>query len=232
MLNCAVSCILCAFYNEAITERNAYKNKNMNLMELLKWQMSDGVLDGLSSQLNIGDKKETSNAANAAISILMSALTKNATNSNDGLSGLVGALDRDHDGSILDDIMGLMTGKSQSNNQSMMNGAGILKHLLGAKQNNAIDMLTKVSGLDQNQSSGLLMKLAPMVLGVLGRVKKQKSMDQVGLQDYLRKSQDQFVQEDSQRSIFTKLLDQDGDGNAMDEIASIGMKVLGGFLRR
>lgn len=210
----------------------ACKTEYMNLMDLLKWQMSDGVIDGLSNQLNIGNKQETSNATNAAISILMSALTKNSTQSDSGLNGLMGALDRDHDGSILDDIAGLLSGRSQASNQSMMNGAGILKHLLGGKQNNAIEMLTKMSGLNQDQSSGLLMKLAPMVLGVLGRVKKQQGMDSRGLQDYLRNSQEQFVKEDNQRSIFTKLLDQDGDGNVMDEVASIGMKVLGGFLRR
>lgn len=201
-------------------------------MDLLKWQLSDGVIDGMTQKLDIGDRNKTSNATNAALSILMSALTKNATQSESGLSGLMGALKKDHDGSILDDIMGLMTGRSQPQNQRMMDGTGILSHLLGGKQNGAIDMLMKMSGLDQNQSSTMLAKLAPMVLGVLGRVKKQNHLDEGGLKDYLKQSQQKFIKEDENRSIFTKLLDQDGDGNIADDVASIGMKVLGNFFKR
>ena len=136
----------------------------MDLMELLKWQLSDGVINNMSKQLNIGDANKTTNATNAAISILMSAVTKNATGSSSGLQGLMGALDRDHDGSILDDVVGLMSGRSQASNQKMMNGSGILSHLLGGKQNGAIDILTNMSGLDQNQSASLLTKLLSAVL--------------------------------------------------------------------
>jgi len=61
----------------------------------------------------------------------MSALAKNSTQSESAISGLTGTLDRDHDGSILDDIMGLMTGKTQQQNQKMLNGQGTLSHVLG-----------------------------------------------------------------------------------------------------
>lgn len=204
----------------------------MDLMDLLKWQLSDGVINGMDSQLNIGNSQKTNAAAQTALSIMMSALAKNSTSSPDALSGLAGALDRDHDGSILDDVMGLMTGKSQANNSKMMNGAGILGHLLGGKQNNAVDMLMKMSGLDQNQSLALMSKLAPMVLGVLGRVKKQNNMDSGQLSDYLKTSQQSFIKADNNRSIFEKLLDQDNDGSIADEVTSIGLKVLGNFFKR
>ena len=204
----------------------------MDLMDLLQWQLSDGVLNGMNDQLNIGDSKKTSVAANAALSVLMSAVAKNATSNDNALSGLAGALDRDHDGSLLDDLMGFMSGRAQPQNQKMLNGAGILGHVLGGKQNNAIDMLSKMSGLDKNQSMGMLVKLAPMVLGVLGRYKKQKQMDNNGLRDYLGQSQRTYQEKNKGADIFTKLLDQDGDGSMMDEVASIGLKVLGNFLRR
>ena len=204
----------------------------MNLMDLLQWQLSDGVLNGMSNQLNIGDQKKTNVAANTALSILMSAISKNANSSSSALSGLAGALDRDHDGSILDDLMGLMTGRVQSQNQSMLNGAGILKHVLGGNQNSAVDMLSKMSGLDSNQSVSMLAKLAPMVLGVLGRFKKQKQLDSNGLQDYLSNSQQQYVKQNEGADIFTKFLDKDGDGSVMDEVASMGLKVLGNFLKK
>ena len=204
----------------------------MNLMDLLKWQLSDGVINGMSDQLNIGDAKKTSTAAQAALSVLMGALSKNSTASESALSGLAGALDRDHDGSILDDVIGMISGQTKMGTTKTLNGAGILGHLLGGKQNNAIDLLTKMTGLDNNQSAGLLMKLAPMVLGVLGRYKKQNQLNTNQLSDFLRSSQQEYVKAEPQRSVFEKILDQDGDGNVMDEVASIGLKVLGGLFKK
>lgn len=201
-------------------------------MDLLNWQLSDGVVDQMSSKLEIGDNQKTGSAAKAALSILMSALAKNSASSSSNLSGLMGALDKDHDGSVLDDLVGLLSGQRQASNSRTMNGAGILGHLLGGKQNNVVDMLMKVSGLNQQQSSGLLSQLAPLVLGVLGRVKKQNQMDSTSLSEYIRNSQQTYIQEDKNRSVFEKILDQDGDGSVMDELAGIGMKVLGGFLKR
>jgi len=204
----------------------------MNLMDLLQWQLSDGVLNGMDQQLNIGNSEKTNVAANAALNLLMSAISKNATSSESALSGLAGALDRDHDGSILDDLMGLLGGQKKAQNDKMLNGAGILGHLLGQKQETAAGALSQISGLDKNQSLGMLMKLAPVVLGVLGRVKKQKHMDNQGLQQFLNVSQEQYVQKNQGADIFTKLLDKDGDGSVMDEVASMGMKMLGNFLKR
>jgi hypothetical protein len=203
----------------------------MNLMDLLKWQLSDGVINGMSDQLNIGDSQKTGSAAQAALSVLMGALSKNSTSSESALSGLSGALDRDHDGSILDDVMGLVTGQTNMGTNKTLNGAGILGHLLGGKQDNAVNMLMKMTGLDTNQSAGLLVKLAPMVLGVLGRYKKQNHLDQNGLSDFLRTSQQEYVKEAPERSIFEKFLDQDGDGSVMDEVAEMGLKVLGNLFK-
>ncbi len=200
-------------------------------MDLLKWQLSDGVINGMSNQLNIGDSKKTGSAAQAALSVLMGALSKNSTSSESALTGLSGALDRDHDGSILDDVMGLVTGQSNMGTNKTLNGAGILGHLLGGKQDNAVNMLMKMTGLDTNQSAGLLVKLAPMVLGVLGRYKKQNHLDQNGLSDFLRTSQQEYVKEAPERSIFEKFLDQDGDGSVMDEVAEMGLKVLGNLFK-
>lgn len=203
----------------------------MNLMDLLKWQLSDGVINGMSNQLNIGDSKKTSSAAQAALSVLMGALSKNSISSESALSGLSGALDRDHDGSILDDVMGMVTGQTNMGTSKTLNGAGILGHLLGGKQDGAVGMLKQMTGLDTNQSAGLLMKLAPMVLGVLGRYKKQNNLDQSGLSDFLKSSQQQYVKEAPERSVFERFLDQDGDGSVMDEVASMGLKVLGNLFR-
>lgn len=203
----------------------------MDLMDLLQFQMSDRLLDGLSSGLGINDKQKTTVASNAAMSFLMNALSNNASDSS-GLSALAGALDKDHDGSILDDIIGLATGSTSLGNNRVLNGAGILAHVLGGKQNNVVSSLSNMSGLSSNQSLGLLMKLAPVVLNVLGRLKKQKAMDSNGLGDFLKTSQNNYKQQNQNVDLITKILDRDGDGNVMDEVTQIGLKALGGFFGR
>ena len=203
----------------------------MDLMDLLKWQLSDGVINGIDQELNIGNPEKTTAASQAALSVLMSALTKNSTQSESALSGLVGALDRDHDGSVLDDIAGLVTGNSRAASPKSMDGTGILSHLLGQRQGNASELLTKMTGLDKEQSMGLLIKLAPMVLGVLGRYKKQNKLNQGQVSDFLRGSQKNFIKQDKQRSVFEQILDQDGDGSVMDDAAGIGMKLLSGLFK-
>lgn len=204
----------------------------MDLMDLLKWQLSDGVISGLDQELNIGNAEKTNAASQAALSVLMSALAKNSTSSESALGGLVGALDRDHDGSILDDVVGMVTGQARVTNPKTMDGTGILGHLLGGRQNNAVDLLTQMTGLDKNKSLSLLIKLAPMVLGVLGRYKKQNNLDKSQLNDFLKTSQQKYVTANKERSIFERILDQDGDGSIADEAASIGFKLLGNLFKK
>lgn len=201
-------------------------------MDLLKWQLSEGVVNGIDQQLNIGSPEKTTAASQAAMSVLMSAMAKNSSQSSSGLSGLASALDRDHDGSILDDVIGLVSGQSRTSSSRTMNGTGILTHLLGQRQDNAVQLLTKMTGLDEGKSMALLIKLAPMVLGVLGRYKRQNNLNEHQLSNFLSGSQQNFIKQDRKRSVFEQILDQDGDGSVMDEAAGLGMKLLGGLFRK
>ena len=66
----------------------------------------------------------------AAVPLLVGAMQRQAA-SPTGLDALAGALDRDHDGSILDDIGGFL-----GSGGTVGRGAGILGHVLGARQDN------------------------------------------------------------------------------------------------
>ncbi len=200
-----------------------------NFMELLQSQLTDGVLDMLGQQTGAASKEQTNTAANVALSTLMGALNKNASKPQ-GLQGLMGALENDHDGGILDDITSLLGG--QKNNRQA-DGMGILSHLLGGSNIfNVVEMISKSSGLNRNGSMNMLMKLAPMVLGVLGKQKKQTNMNQNNLLDFLQGSvQTQAARQPAPQSLITKLLDSDGDGSVMDEMATMGFKVLGGLFK-
>jgi len=204
----------------------------MDLLDLVKSQLSEQLIDGLTSQVGIGNKEQTQNATLAAASTLINALSRNASTEN-GASALSSALERDHDGSILNDLAGMLLNQgSQTAQPSMLNGAGILKHVLGGKQNDVISLIAKMAGLDQNASASILTKIAPLVMGVLGQQKKQQSLNPSGLAALLNQNRVQIQEKDENMSIFERILDQDGDGSIADDAASIGMKILGGLFKK
>jgi len=202
-----------------------------DLLDLLKGQLTPAALEGLSEHTGINDVEKTSNASNAILAFLTKALAKN-TSTPQGASSLLSALDRDHDGSVLDDVVGLLTGNMSGGYSSKtLNGIGILGHLLGARQNFVVEAIAKMTGLHQNQTAMLMIRLAPLVLGILGKKKKEENLNEGGLSDLLTNSVRQREANNDQ-NILSRILDRDNDGSAMDEIASMGMKALGSFLFR
>ena len=203
----------------------------MDLMGLLQGQLSEGMLDQLSQQIGGADKQQTAAAASGIISTLMGGLAKNAS-SQEGASALSNALDRDHDGSILDDMMGMLSGNTQPNNSSMLNGAGILNHILGNKTNGAVNMISQMSGLDSSKTGNLMSLLAPVVMGALGKTKKEQGLDVSGIASLLSGTMSQQSSQDPTMGLITKFLDADGDGSIIDDVAGVGMKFLGGLFGR
>ncbi len=196
-----------------------------DLFDLLKSQISGEMIGALTNQLGGAETEKTSTAVESGISILMNALAKNAKNT-DGATALGAALDRDHDGSIFDDLTGYINGTSKINQTKAANGAGILGHLLGEKQGGAVDALSQMSGLNQGQSSSLLVKLAPIVLGMLGKQKRSTGMSPTDLGGLLAGAAAQSNTRVQNPSLITSLLDRDGDGSIADEAAGFGFKLL------
>lgn len=202
-------------------------------MDLLQGQLSKGMIDQLSQQIGGADKKQTAAAATGILSTLMGGLAKNAA-TPEGASSLANALDRDHDGSILDDIMGMLSGQTQPpvEKAKALNGEGIVNHILGPRQNNAIDMISQLSGLDQNKTGSLMTLLAPMIMGALGKTKRQEGLDVGGLASLLSGTVNNRAQADPTMSLVTRFLDSDGDGDIKDDVARLGMKFLGNLFNK
>ena len=198
-----------------------------NILDLLQGQLSEGLVDQLSQQFG-ADKTQTQSAATGILSTLLGAIAKNAS-TPEGASSLNNALERDHDGSILDNLSGFLGGNAEPNNTNMLNGAGILKHVLGGKQTNAIDMIAKMSGLSGDKTGSMMATLAPMVLGMLGKQKRDQGLDSSGITGMLSGMMGQ-TQQRPEMGIIGKMLDSDGDGSYMDDLAEKGMGLLGRFL--
>lgn len=170
---------------------------------------------------NLGaDEDTTGKAISAALPMLLGALTRNASSSS-GAASLFNALEKDHDGSILDNI-GVFLSDAQSGA-----GDGILKHIFGGRRNTVEHAVSQSSGLDIGSVSKLLSMLAPLVMGGLGKVRQQQGLDTGGLKGMLKGEMKSAQQKGLAPSSLLSLLDSDKDGSVVDDLADLGKGVLG-----
>ena len=194
----------------------------MNLEALL------GLLQGqdignLASQVG-GNEGEAKNGVMAALPAMLAALGKNA-GTEKGAEELNNALEKKHDGSILDNLSGYLS------NPYLKDGAGILNHLFGNQTSNVANAVSQSSGLDTNGSMKMLQMLAPILMGILGQQKKQNNLDAKGLGNLTSMLASNFGSEAGTSGIMetvTNLLDANKDGNVVDDIMGMVGKFFGG----
>lgn len=192
-----------------------------NLFELLNGHMDENIVDQLSNQIGGADRAQTATAAQSIVSTLLAGLAKNAS-TPEGAASLNNALERDHDGGLLGNLMGLIGGQVAPEQARAANGAGILNHILGPNQGGAIEMISKMSGLDSSKTGNLMTTLAPMVMSMLGQQKKQQGLDVAGIAGLLTNSVGQQKQAGNPlMDMATRFLDKDGDGSMMDDVAGM-----------
>lgn len=125
-----------------------------------------------------------------ALSVLTGALAKNSTKPT-GANALDQALEKDHDGSILDKVGDFL------GNVSAGPGAGILGHVLGGKQSAVEAAIGQETGLPKSKVSDLLVTVAPLLMGALGKQKQQQGLDAGGIASLLTGQSQQIQQQAS-----------------------------------
>jgi hypothetical protein len=193
------------------------------LLDMLQSQIGDGEIAQLTRSLG-ADEGQVRKAVAGALPLLVSGLARNAQEPQ-GAAALAGALERDHDGGILDQL-GSFLGSAGS-----ADGAGILGHVFGGRSEAAARGVGQLSGLDAGKAGQLLAMLAPIVLGALGRMKQERSMGPGDLGDLLGREHDNLRQRGGGTDLLSSLLDRDGDGSVMDDALEIGGGLLGSFLK-
>ncbi len=195
----------------------------MNLIDIIKAQIGEENITRLSS--NVGeDQGGTLDAISNAVPLLVSAMARN-TRSEEGAISLAGALDRDHDGSILDNLGGLIDRPEESS------GQGILKHVLGNKREVAEKTVAEKSGISTESAMKIFQVAAPIVMGMLGKKKKEENLSGGGLASMLGSMASSHEHDEDEGGsgiggMISGLLDRDGDGSVMDDIGGM----IGGFL--
>jgi hypothetical protein len=203
----------------------------MNLMDILQGQISDEMLGQLSDHIGAAPE-QTAQATNGIFATLLGGLANNAS-SEGGLSALGAALDRDHDGSMLDDIFGMVGGMLSNGAQGQSgatNGLGILGHILGDRQEAAAANIGQSSGLSAGQVLKLMPILAPILMSVLGKAKNSGGLDLGGLAGVLMGSAQQAQQQPGMGDLIGSVLGQVLGGGGQQQAAPQGGGLLGGLL--
>ena len=196
-----------------------------SILGLLTSQLGGQTISTLAKQVG-ADPASTGKAVSAALPLLVGALARNAQKP-EGAEALAGALDRDHDGSVLNNVSGFLSGDTAA-----AAGNAILKHVLGGRRQNVETALSHTSGVDMSLVGKLLPLLAPIVLGAPGKAKREDKLDAGGLATMLGGERKRVESGMPQLSGLMRMLDADGDGDVTKEVIGIGTKLLGMFFRK
>ena len=191
----------------------------MDLTGLLQGALSGDTVNQISQQIG-ADEGTTSSAIQAALPMLLGGLAQNSS-TEQGAASLFSALDKDHDGSALDDIAGLIGGGAAAST-----GAGILGHIFGGSQDNVAQGVSQASGLDMSKVGPLLAILAPVVMGAIGKTQRQQGLGAGDLAGLLGGATQSMSSGSPMLDMLSGMLDKNRDGSAVDDV----MGMIGGFL--
>jgi hypothetical protein len=191
-----------------------------SILELLLSQLGSGVTSQIGEKIGV-DESKAQQAIGMALPMLIGALNRNTSSSKSGAEALLGALQKDHDGSILDNIAQAVTKR-----ETVDDGNAILGHVFGDKGGGIMESVSRATKLDSNQVAMIFAMLAPVVLGALGKMQRKNNLDADGVSSLLQEER-KTVEKTS--SGLSQLLDMDGDGDVSDDIISLGSNLLGGL---
>ena len=194
----------------------------VSLEDLLGQQQGTQAVEQISR--NLGANSSTVNSAiQMALPMILSGLAKNAQQP-EGAESLNNALEKDQHGGLLENLMGYLGGGIPTPQEAtrQTNGNGILDHIFGGRQTQVANEVSQQSGLDAGQVAQLLITLAPIVMGFLGKKKQEEGLGADGLSGWLGGQQEQLQSSGNPMvDMASRILDKDGDGSAMDDLASM-----------
>ncbi|WP_046755778.1 DUF937 domain-containing protein [Kordia jejudonensis] len=193
------------------------------ILDLLNSDLGKQIIGGVSNEVG-QDQNKTASVLSMALPVLMGAMKRNAS-TNEGAEGLNKALENKHDGSILDNLGSLFGGGV--NQEVKQDGDGILRHVLGDRRSNVENAISRQSGVDSSSIGEILKVAAPILMGVLGKQKRQQNVQSSnGIGDLLGGllGGGGSSQAPQQQSFIESILDADNDGSVIDDIAGMIFK--------
>ncbi|CAL2061476.1 DUF937 domain-containing protein [Tenacibaculum sp. 190524A05c] len=194
------------------------------ILDLLNSPMGKTIISGVAGSTG-QDSGKTGSVLTMALPVLMKAMQRNAATPQ-GAEGLMGALNK-HDGGILDNLGDLFSGGV--NQDVVSDGSKILGHVLGSKQQGVEQVIGQKTGMDIGAVGNILKTAAPILMGVLGKQSRQSGVSNSGGIGDLLGGMLGGNSSQQEQSFLEKILDADGDGSVIDDVAGM---VLGGSQKK
>lgn len=200
-----------------------------SLIETILSELTQEKVNGIAKSLGENPEK-TQSAVKEALPLLVGALSEKSKNPI-AVSMLSSLLDKNNDGSMLDDVLAMITGGGSSSSVEHGAGAGdtLLQLLLGADSDSVKQRVATSSGVELSSVAKLLPLLAPVVLAALSKLRTSHNLSLEGLASLLeRQNIDSNVGTTPASSgVLNQLLDANKDGNVLDDVVRLGSKILG-----
>lgn len=147
----------------------------MSLIDLLTGNTSNQVAEQAENKFGINRNQVIALLA-VATPLIISYLRNKSQDAKEA-EALNNALDKDHNGSILNDPSQIEARQAE--------GGSILDHIFGGQKNTVENQLSQNTGISIDKIGPILAMLAPVVMGYIGQQKQQSNVGAGGLGDLL-----------------------------------------------
>ena len=228
----------------------------MSALDEMLRQLDPNTIAQMAGRIG-ASPQQTQTAIQAALPVLMGAMTRNASTAQ-GAEALHRAAVRDHAAQDPMALLGGLLGGGAGGGASDMLGAlggllgggggaaaprarspiddgmGILGHVLGGAQQRAAGGVARAGGIDAGSATQLMAMLAPLLMSALGRNAQRGGLDAGGLAGVLNNDMSRLGGGNAAASGFLgNVLDADGDGDVdASDLLQRGAGLLGAFMRR
>lgn len=147
----------------------------MSLIDLLTGNTGNQVAEQAENKFGISKNQVIALLAVAAPLII--SYLRNKSQDAKEAEALNSALDKDHNGSILNDASQIEARQAE--------GGSILDHIFGGQKSTVENQLSQNTGISIDKIGPILAMLAPVVMGYIGQQKQQSNVGAGGLGDLL-----------------------------------------------
>ena len=189
----------------------------MNLSDLLNSSVGQSIVKSVAGQFGL-DEYQASAAVNTAIPVILGGLNKNVQ-TPEGAESLNNALESKHDGSLLDNLGGILGGNV---GDLLQDGGGILGHVFGNNVPAVESGVAQKKGISMDKIGPIIKMLAPVDMAYHGKEKSSNNANAGGLSDLLGGllggGQPQQSAGGGHFDMIAGRRDKDKDGSALDDI--------------
>jgi hypothetical protein len=187
------------------------------ILDLLGSEVGQTIIKGVSNETKQPENK-TKSILTMAMPVLIEAMKRNA-NTPEGGAGLMNAVATKHNGSILDNLESFFEGGV--NESDKLDGSKILGHILGNKTQSVEKALGSKAGLDAGSVDQILKVAAPVLLGMIGKQANQSKAKNPSDLTSILGGLLSNNSADKKQDFLTSILDANGDGSIMDDVAGM-----------